>query len=156
MNIDLQAREITPLRQTYAHVAQYIGGDKAASRYQEATLGAQPMANFHYRPTWDPGHELFDAARSKIVLADWYVLRDPRQYYYAPYVTSRAAMARTRTSTAGRLFPTTIRPEVSLSSRCTMPARGSPAASAWCASSPLSKVPDQLPGAGCTTSPGGL
>ena len=35
MNIDLQAREITPLRQTYAHVAKYIGGDKTASRYQE-------------------------------------------------------------------------------------------------------------------------
>lgn len=32
MNIDLQAREITPLRQTYAHVAKYIGNDKAASR----------------------------------------------------------------------------------------------------------------------------
>ena len=43
MNIDLQAREITPLRQTYAHVAKYIGGDKTASRYQEATFGAQRL-----------------------------------------------------------------------------------------------------------------
>ncbi len=41
MNIDLQAREITPLRNTFAHVAKYIGTEKAASRYQEATLGAQ-------------------------------------------------------------------------------------------------------------------
>ena len=69
MNIDLQAREITPLRHTYDHVARHIGGDKVASRYQEATIGAQPMVNFHYRPTWDPAHELFDASRSKIVLA---------------------------------------------------------------------------------------
>lgn len=90
MNIDLQAREITPLRQTYAHVAQYIGGDKAASRYQEATLGAQPMTNFHYRPTWDPAHALFDASRSAVVLADWYVLRDPRQFYYATWTMTRA------------------------------------------------------------------
>ncbi|MBA4261072.1 MAG: phenol hydroxylase [Comamonadaceae bacterium] len=90
MNIDLQAREIKPLRQTYAHVAKYIGGDKAASRYQEATLGAQPMVNFHYRPTWDPEHELFDARRSKVVLADWYVLKDPRQYYYATWTMTRA------------------------------------------------------------------
>ena len=90
MNIDLQAREITPLRQTYAHVAKYIGGDKTASRYQEATFGAQPMVNFHYRPTWDPGHELFDASRSKIVLADWYVLKDPRQFYYATWTMARA------------------------------------------------------------------
>ncbi|TAM38005.1 MAG: phenol hydroxylase [Burkholderiaceae bacterium] len=90
MNIDLQAREITPLRQTYAHVAKYIGGDKAASRYQEATMGAQPSANFHYRPTWDPEHELFDASRSAVVLADWYVLKDPRQFYYATWTMARA------------------------------------------------------------------
>jgi phenol hydroxylase P1 protein len=90
MNIDLQAREITPLRHTYAHVAKYIGGDKVASRYQEATMGAQPMVNFHYRPTWDPAHELFDAARSQIVLADWYVLKDPRQFYYATWTMTRA------------------------------------------------------------------
>jgi phenol hydroxylase P1 protein len=90
MTIDLKAREIQPLRHTYAHVAKYIGGDKAASRYQEATLGAQPEVNFHYRPTWDPDHELFDAARSAIKLADWYVLKDPRQFYYATWTMTRA------------------------------------------------------------------
>ena len=90
MTIDLQAREIQPLRQTYDHVARYIGGDKPASRYQEATLGAQPSANFHYRPTWDPEHQLFDASRSAVILADWYVLRDPRQFYYATWTTTRA------------------------------------------------------------------
>lgn len=90
MNIDLQAREITPLRHTYAHVARFIGGDKTASRYQEATLGAQPEVNFHYRPTWDPAHELFDKRRSAIVLADWYALRDPRQFYYGTWTMTRA------------------------------------------------------------------
>jgi len=90
MNIDLQAREITPLRQTYAHVAKIIGNDKAASRYQEATFGAQPMTNFHYRPTWDPAHTLFDPTRSAVVLADWYVLKDPRQFYYANWTMTRA------------------------------------------------------------------
>lgn len=90
MNIDLQARSIEPLRNTYAHVARYIGGDKPASRYQEATMGAQPSANFHYRPTWDPAHDLFDASRSQIVLADWYVLKDPRQFYYASWTMTRA------------------------------------------------------------------
>jgi phenol/toluene 2-monooxygenase (NADH) P1/A1 len=90
MNIDLQARSIEPLRNTYAHVAKYVGGDKPASRYQEATMGAQPSTNFHYRPTWDPAHELFDASRSAIVLADWYVLKDPRQFYYASWTMTRA------------------------------------------------------------------
>lgn len=90
MTIDLKAREIQPLRHTYAHVAQYIGGDKHATRYQEATLGAQPSANFHYRPTWDPEHEIFDTGRTAVKLADWYVLRDPRQFYYASWTMTRA------------------------------------------------------------------
>lgn len=90
MNIDLQAREITPLRHTYAHVARHIGGDKTASRYQEATLGAQPETNFHYRPTWEPEHELFDRGRTAVKLADWYALRDPRQFYYATWTMARA------------------------------------------------------------------
>jgi phenol hydroxylase P1 protein len=90
MTVDLHAREIAPLRNTYAHVAKYIGDDKPASRYQEATLGAQPSANFHYRPTWDPEHELFDPSRSAVKLVDWYVLRDPRQFYYATWTMTRA------------------------------------------------------------------
>lgn len=89
MTVDLHTREITPLRQTFDHVARYVG-NKPASRYEEATLGAQPSANFHYRPTWDPAHELFDPARSALVFKDWYVLRDPRQYYYGAWTMTRA------------------------------------------------------------------
>jgi phenol/toluene 2-monooxygenase (NADH) P1/A1 len=90
MTIDLKARDIQPLRNTYSHVAKYLGEGKAASRYEEATLAAQPTANFHYRPTWDPGYEVFDASRSKVQLVDWYVLRDPRQFYYATWTITRA------------------------------------------------------------------
>ena len=90
MSVDLHTREIKPLRQTFAHVAQYVGDDKPASRYLEATLGAQSTANFHYRPTWDPAHELFDKTRSAVVLADWQALRDPRQYYYGTWTMARA------------------------------------------------------------------
>ena len=90
MSVDLHTREIKPLRNTFAHTAHYVGNDKPASRYQEATLGTQPTSNFHYRPTWDPAHEIFDAARSAIKLADWNALRDPRQYYYATWTMARA------------------------------------------------------------------
>lgn len=90
MTPDLKTVDIQPLRHTYAHVAQHIGGDKSASRYQEATMGAQPETNFHYRPTWDPAHELFDASRSAVRMRDWYVLRDPRQFYYATWTITRA------------------------------------------------------------------
>ncbi len=89
-SIDLQAREIKPLRNTFTHVAKHVGADKPATRYQEATFGAQPTQNFHYRPTWEPQYELFDASRSKVVLADWYVLKDPRQYYYASWTMARS------------------------------------------------------------------
>jgi phenol hydroxylase P1 protein len=92
MNIDIQAEAITPRRQTFSHIARRFGVDKPASRYEEATFDVQPMANFHYRPTWGPEFELYDAARTKIVMADWYVFRDPRQFYYATYNISRAAM----------------------------------------------------------------
>lgn len=90
MTIDLKTVDIKPLRHTYAHVAQYIGGDKTASRYQEGIMGAQPAANFHYRPTWDPRHELFDTTRSAIRMQNWYALKDPRQFYYASWTMTRA------------------------------------------------------------------
>ncbi len=71
-------------------------------------------------------------------------------------VTVRACNCRTRSVCASSVLATTMRPLVSLSSRCTMPARGSAAsAGAWC-SSAFSSVPSQLPLPGCTTSPAGL
>ena len=72
MQIDLRTVSITPLRQTYQHIAERQGADKPASRYIEATMDVQPQANFHYRPTWQPEHELFDAGRTRIVMQDWY------------------------------------------------------------------------------------
>lgn len=92
MQIDLRTVSITPLRQTYQHIADRQGADKPASRYVEATMDVQPQANFHYRPTWDPAHELFDASRTQVVMKDWYALKDPRQLYYGTYTMARARM----------------------------------------------------------------
>ena len=90
MSIDIRTRTIEPLRATYDHVARYIGEGKTPNRYEEATLGAQPSVNFHYRPTWDPDRELFDTRRTRVVMSDWYKLRDPRQFYYATWTMTRA------------------------------------------------------------------
>lgn len=95
MQIDLRTVSITPLRQTYNHVAERLGADKPASRYLEGTMDVQAQANFHYRPTWEPEHELFDAGRTKIVMQDWYALKDPRQLYYGTYTLARARMQET-------------------------------------------------------------
>lgn len=90
MQMDLRTVTISPQRQTYGHVARHLGEDKAASRYQEGTIGLQTTGNQHYRPVWDPDHEYFDASRTAVQMADWYAFRDPRQYYYGSYVLARA------------------------------------------------------------------
>ena len=92
MQLDLRTVTIKPLRQTFTHVARRIGGDKPASRYQEGTYDIQATMNFHYRPLWAPEYEIFDASRSAIVMADWYKLVDPRQFYYGSYTLARARM----------------------------------------------------------------
>ena len=95
MHIDLRTVSIEPLRQTFDHIAARIGNDKAASRYIEGTMDLQASANPHYRPTWDPEHEIFDATRTAITMKDWYALKDPRQFYYGTYTASRARMQET-------------------------------------------------------------
>ena len=95
MHIDLRTVSIEPLRQTYDHVARQIGGDKPASRYQEGTIRLQPEGNFHYRPLWDPEHEIFDETRTAVKMKDWYAFKDPRQFYYGTYTLSRARMQET-------------------------------------------------------------
>lgn len=95
MQIDLRTVSIKPLRQTFDHIAARIGADKAASRYQEGTLRLQAEANFHYRPLWDPAHEVFDRTRTRVQMKDWYAFKDPRQFYYGTYTIARARMQET-------------------------------------------------------------
>jgi len=92
MQIDLRTVSIKPIRQTFDNVARHLGGDKPASRYLEGTIGIQSEDNFHYRPLWDPEHEIFDPSRTAITMQDWYQLKDPRQFYYGTYTIARARM----------------------------------------------------------------
>ncbi len=95
MSMDLRTISLTPLRQTFGHLARRMGADKPASRYMEATMDLQPVENYHYRPTWEPQYEIFDTSRTKIVMQDWYALKDPRQYYYSPWTLARGRMGET-------------------------------------------------------------
>ena len=90
MQIDIKTTVIQPKRQTFDHIAKRLGGDRPASRYEEGTLDLQWENTFHYRPLWAPEYELFDKTRTKVKMADWYALRDPRQYYYANYNIARS------------------------------------------------------------------
>jgi phenol hydroxylase P1 protein len=88
---ELRYQVIEPKRQTYQNVIDRFG-DQPASRYLEATLDLEPRENFHYRPTWAQDRELYDERYSALRLTDPYAYTDPRQYYYTPYVSNRAAL----------------------------------------------------------------
>ena len=90
MQYELRYKVIEPKRQTYQNISDRFG-DQPATRYQEATLDIEPRENFHYRPTWIEDRELYDERYSALRLADPYTYTDPRQFYYTPYVTNRAA-----------------------------------------------------------------
>lgn len=90
MQIDLRTVAIEPQRLTFDHIARRLGPGKQPSRYQEGTLDVQPSDNLQYRPTWDPAHQLYDPARTRIVMRDWYAFKDPRQYYYGAWTMARA------------------------------------------------------------------
>lgn len=89
MQVDIKTSGVKPSRNTYDYIKARFG-DKPASRYQEATYDIQEEVNFHYRPLWDTEHDLYDTTRTVIQMQDWYVLKDPRQYYYGSYTQARA------------------------------------------------------------------
>ena len=90
MQVDIKSLSIKPLRNTFDQVARFTGSDKAASRYLEATIGIQPEVNFHYKPLWAKDREIYDKRNTAIVMADWYRLLDPRQYYYGAWTIARS------------------------------------------------------------------
>jgi phenol hydroxylase P1 protein len=88
---ELRTKVIEPRRKTFTNLTERFG-DRPASRYEEGSIDVQARANFHYRPLWDPAHEIHDPTYSQLRLTDPYAFVDPRQYYYAPYVTARAQL----------------------------------------------------------------
>jgi phenol hydroxylase P1 protein len=91
MTIEIKTSTLEPIRHTFEHTKRRFG-DKPASRYQEASYDIAPEQNFHYRPLWQPDKELFDKSRTAVVMEDWNVHKDPRQYYYGTYVQARAKL----------------------------------------------------------------
>lgn len=89
MTVDLKTVSLEPLRQAYDHLEQRFGA-KPASRYQEGSYDIQAVENLHYRPTWDPEQTLYDPTLSKIRMADWYAIKDPRQFYYTTWSLARS------------------------------------------------------------------
>ena len=91
MSVEIKTSTVETIRNTFSHTRRRFG-DKVASRYQEASFDLESATNFHYRPLWQPDKLLNDATRTSVVMADWYAVSDPRQYYYGAYVQARAKM----------------------------------------------------------------
>lgn len=91
MQYELRTQVIEPRRKTFQYLIDRYG-DRPASRYEEGTIDIQATEHFHYRPLWAPDKELYDESWSAFRLTDPYSFTDPRQYYYAPYVTARASL----------------------------------------------------------------
>jgi phenol hydroxylase P1 protein len=88
---ELRQQVIEPVRQTFTPLVKRYG-ERPATRYEEGSVGIQSTEHFHYRPLWDPQHDIYDADYSALKLSDPDAYTDPRQFYYTPYVVSRAAL----------------------------------------------------------------
>lgn len=91
MTLEIKTSSISPIRQTYAYIERRFG-NKPATRYQEVSFDIQGAANFHYRPLWNPSKTLNDPSYTALIMKDWYVFKDPRQFYYGAYVQHRARL----------------------------------------------------------------
>jgi phenol hydroxylase P1 protein len=91
LQYELRTQVVEPQRSTFSYLEKRLG-DKPATRYEEGSIGIQPKENFHYRPLWAPDHEIYGADWSAVRLSDPDDFRDPRHYYYAPYVANRAEL----------------------------------------------------------------
>ena len=94
MTLEIKTSNIQPVRQTYAYIERRFG-NKPATRYQEVSFDIQGEVNFHYRPLWKPDKTLNDKSHTALEMKDWYVFKDPRQFYYGAYVQHRARLQET-------------------------------------------------------------
>ena len=91
MTLEIKTSNLAPIRQTYAYIERRFG-NKPATRYQEVSFDVQATTNFHYRPLWKPDKTLNDKTHTALQMQDWYVFKDPRQFYYGAYVQHRARL----------------------------------------------------------------
>jgi len=66
---ELRTQVIEAKRKTFTNLVDRYG-DRPATRYEEGSIDIQATTNFHYRPLWDPGHEIYDETYSALRLTD--------------------------------------------------------------------------------------
>jgi phenol hydroxylase P1 protein len=88
---EIKQNVVDPVRMGFSWVEARLG--RPANRYEEASIEVQQEENFHYRPLWDPAHDIFDRSYTRLEIGDPYAFLDPRQYYYFSYNQLRSKSA---------------------------------------------------------------
>ena len=67
---------------------------KKKNEYEEVSLRQQVYVHMHYRNVFEErDYELFDPRYTKLKSSDWEAYRDPKKYWYTPYVANRKKLA---------------------------------------------------------------
>jgi len=67
---------------------------KTKNEYEEVTLMMQPYVHMHYRHKYDGKDlDIFDPRYTRLKSSDWEAFRDPKKFWYTPYVNNRKKLA---------------------------------------------------------------
>ena len=67
---------------------------KTKNEYEEVTVRQQPYVHMHYRNIFDErDYDIYDPRYTRLKSSDWEAFRDPKKYWYTPYVNNRKKLA---------------------------------------------------------------
>ena len=67
---------------------------KTKNEYEDVTVRQQPYVHMHYRHVFDEkDFDIYDPRYTRLKSSDWEAFRDPKKFWYTPYVNNRKKMA---------------------------------------------------------------
>ena len=67
---------------------------KTKNEYEDVTVRQQPYVHMHYRHIFDErDYDIYDPRYTRLKSSDWEAFRDPKKFWYTPYVNNRKKMA---------------------------------------------------------------
>ena len=67
---------------------------KTKNEYEDVTVRMQPYVHMHYRHIYDDkDFDIYDPRYTRLKSSDWEAFRDPKKFWYTPYVNNRKKMA---------------------------------------------------------------
>ncbi|MBB6444942.1 toluene hydroxylase [Bacillus benzoevorans] len=67
---------------------------KTKNEYEDVTVRQQPYVHMHYRHIFDErDYDIYDPRYTRLKSSDWEAFRDPKKYWYTPYVNNRKKLA---------------------------------------------------------------